>query len=236
MAKSLFPKLAASGAVHETWQDTPPIKRPHEIGGLLLTEADPPDMDVITFVDAVLIEHIKTGTAIVLPWELAKERGLSSVTFSDYVDELARRGLEISKLQSAAKVLDQDFAKSQAEDKAKALEFFELMKREWQVTDKQVSDLIDSNSIYLLVEIILAHVDTTRARMKAVKRHASTNRARNFVLNEWARHKIAYSGNKSAFARDYVRRVKNEHDLTVTEKQMREVWLSDTPLASKPAG
>lgn len=59
--------------------------------------------------------------------------------------------------------------------------------------------------------------------------------AKEFVQHEWLQHSEAYEGNKSAFARDYVRRVKNELDVTVTEKTLREVWLR-TPVASKQAG
>ena len=50
-----------------------------------------------------------------------------------------------------------------------------------------------------------------------------------FVSSEWAAHKADYTNNKSAFARDYVRRVLREYDVSITEKQMREVWLKGTP-------
>lgn len=73
-------------------------------------------------------------------------------------------------------------------------------------------------------------------RKNASKRHAPTRAARKFVIDEWKLHRSAYDGNKSAFTRDYVKRVRNEFDVVVTEKQMREVWLKDTPSASKPDG
>ncbi len=74
------------------------------------------------------------------------------------------------------------------------------------------------------------------AKKGAEVRHAASNRARAFVQAEWVRHRDAYEQNKSAFTRDYVKRVFNEFDVTVTEKQMREVWLKDTPSAGKPDG
>lgn len=55
--------------------------------------------------------------------------------------------------------------------------------------------------------------------------------AREFVLNEWAMHRHEYEGNKSEFARVYARRVKHEMMVDVTEKTIREVWLS--PSASR---
>jgi len=65
----------------------------------------------------------------------------------------------------------------------------------------------------------------------ARRRHAQTAQAKAFVRQEWGLHKGAYDNNKSAFARDYVRRVMHEFKVTVTEKQLREVWLKDNPLA-----
>ncbi len=75
-----------------------------------------------------------------------------------------------------------------------------------------------------------------RATMAAQKRHGKNDSARRFVVTEWQRVSAEYDGNKTAFTRDYVRRVLNEYDLTVTEKTMREVWLKDTPTAGKQAG
>lgn len=78
-----------------------------------------------------------------------------------------------------------------------------------------------------------------QARAGATKRHATNASARKFVETEWALHQTAYKNNKSAFARDYVRRLKNEFEVAITEKQMREVWLRDTadpPPARIPDG
>lgn len=73
-----------------------------------------------------------------------------------------------------------------------------------------------------------------RAIELASRRHQPTNRARAWVTSEWASHRAEYMGNKSAFARDYVGRLRHELGVSVTEKQLREVWLKDTPSASKP--
>jgi hypothetical protein len=74
-----------------------------------------------------------------------------------------------------------------------------------------------------------------RASKAALKRHSMSDPARNFVLKEWRTNRASYQDNKSAFTRDYVRRVFHEFDVTVTEKTMREVWLRDNPNASKQA-
>lgn len=74
------------------------------------------------------------------------------------------------------------------------------------------------------------------AKTNGAAKHRKTNKAKAFVREEWIKHRHAYDNNKSAFARDYVKRVLHEFEASVTEKQMREVWLRDTPFASKPDG
>ena len=66
----------------------------------------------------------------------------------------------------------------------------------------------------------------------ADKRHKEGRKAKSFVIDEWEEHKLAYKENKSAFSRDYVKRVINEFGVRVTEKQMREVWLQGNPDAA----
>lgn len=70
--------------------------------------------------------------------------------------------------------------------------------------------------------------------LRAWRQHAGRRTARNFVISEWKAHRNAYKGNKSEFTRHYVKRVFNEFGLNITEKQMREVWLKDTPVACNP--
>lgn len=72
------------------------------------------------------------------------------------------------------------------------------------------------------------------SRRATAKKYASNNDARYFVKNKWREEGHEYKS-KAEFARIYVRRVKIELGVTITEKQMREVWLADTPAASKPA-
>lgn len=77
---------------------------------------------------------------------------------------------------------------------------------------------------------------STVARKAVAKRFAANDAAKTWVRSEWKAHSAAYEGNKSAFARDYVRRVRNERGVSITEKTMCEVWLRDTPDARIPAG
>lgn len=80
------------------------------------------------------------------------------------------------------------------------------------------------------------------ASLRASIRHEPHRAAREFVKEEWGKHQTAYEYNKSAFARDYVRIVANKFSrpggepVTITEKQMRDVWLADSPPARKQVG
>lgn len=81
-----------------------------------------------------------------------------------------------------------------------------------------------------------------RARNAATARHKHFKPAIQFVQTEWVQHREAFKNNKTDFASVYVGRVRNEFldgkgdPLKVTEKTIREVWLSDPPSASKQAG
>ncbi len=79
-----------------------------------------------------------------------------------------------------------------------------------------------------LIEVIEIVISDTNAA-KALLKHAPHRKAKEFVRAEWGVHRSGYGDNKSAFARDYVRRVWNEMNVSVTEKQLREVWLRDGP-------
>lgn len=93
------------------------------------------------------------------------------------------------------------------------------------------SDLIDRMDVMWDSVVKIAYQN--RAKLGGEKKNQASNQARFFVVAEWAKYRGEYGDNKSAFARDYVRRVKFEMGVDVTEKTIREVWLS--PSASTPA-
>ncbi|SHM20172.1 hypothetical protein SAMN05216428_1179 [Nitrosospira sp. Nsp11] len=57
------------------------------------------------------------------------------------------------------------------------------------------------------------------------KRFEKHREIETWVISEWIKHKAEYSNNKSAFARDYAKRILHEHDLRVQERTIRERWL-----------
>lgn len=90
--------------------------------------------------------------------------------------------------------------------------------------------------------LIPARVRREQAKRGGLAKHSMLKMAREFVKSEWAQNRDVYKGNKSEFARIYAKRVRNEfvdskgEPLGITEKTIREVWLSDTPSAGKQAG
>lgn len=64
-------------------------------------------------------------------------------------------------------------------------------------------------------------------------KHGPARAAKKWVQDEWAKYRSEYGENKSAFARSYVTLVAHKFNnskgepLIVTERQMKETWLSD---------
>ena len=76
---------------------------------------------------------------------------------------------------------------------------------------------------------------SAEAKRRVSLRFEKNRVAEAMVVSHWFMHRLAYENNKTMFARTYVKLVFNEHGVVVTEKQMREVWLKDTPSTGKPA-
>jgi len=137
-----------------------------------------------------------------------------------------------------------DDAMSRAEKEGITLNFVESLSiAAVYLADAKDEDEYDSRQ-HLKYAVAKSIEDDSRKRKSewAKLRHHQTNAARAFVRNEWSLHKDAYNGNKSEFSRTYVSivanrfKTRNGDPLKVTEKTIRESWLSDTPSASRQAG
>ena len=108
--------------------------------------------------------------------------------------------------------------------------------------DAELNDVIKRHmtidGMRMLEELGFRYTDSdgNSASDRAIKGHAKRHSAIAFVKAEWAKHREDYNGNKSAFARAYTRRLFREKGINVTERQMRDVWLLDNPVASNPDG
>ena len=158
--------------MHQSWRDRPESKRGGSIWyGLTLSEFDPSDEYLVCFVDAVFRDAILRDAVPYMADSIAAQLGRNSLTFQEYLIELESKGVDTKKMHERALELRRSFEESVANDQAKAAKFFDLMKTQWIVSDTDVQELVDSQSIYHLVELVLEHTDSARARMKAVKRH-----------------------------------------------------------------
>ena len=87
--------------------------------------------------------------------------------------------------------------------------------------------------LFLAMDLAVKKAVSEKAKEGGFAKNALHRKAKIFVQSEWIKHKQSYQNNKSAFARDYTRRVKNELGTDVTEKTIREVWLIEPPSAGK---
>ena len=62
-------------------------------------------------------------------------------------------------------------------------------------------------------------------REGGIAKHEEKARAKAFVLKEWALHKDAYEGNRTAFATDYISRIRHEMNIKVSIKTVSVNWL-----------
>jgi len=104
---------------------------------------------------------------------------------------------------------------------------------------EEIDRLIKKHMTFDMWEALISIFDdeaSDSASARAIKGHSKRYPAIDFVKAERAKHRLAYQDNKSEFARVYSRRVLNEHGVRVTDKQIREVWLKNPPIASNPDG
>lgn len=185
MTKDIYPRLRETGAIPEAWlSDSPDSEQKPMANPLRATDTDPPMLEVVCFIDAAFRAAVLRNQMPVTVEMVAESKGCGTITFAEYVSELAARGHDIKAIHEAAAVLRNDFSSALAKRKSNALAFFNLMKTQWYVTDDEVREFIDAESIYELIELVLEHTDTTRARLNARKRHAE-NRSMKAEAFEW---------------------------------------------------
>lgn len=199
------------------------------------------------FLETIRITGYPVGSVecrVKSPDEYAKSVRRTVVSPSEYLNYLGEFGFDVEQMKSEAQIHEMRSATIDElrGSRKKAEAFFDLFLQEWTVDQTEIEKYLDGYSIYHFIELVVANAASAKARLNALKKHAVTNSAKVFVRAEWVKLHDDYDGNKSAFARDYSARLSHEFKdskgapLKVTEKQIREVWLSDTPPASKQAG
>jgi len=177
--------------------------------------------------------NIRKLSGKVRPLLAYRKRGLTTAQFEAVTCSAISEAFEMSEnaLEDARSMLAAlpDMGKlDELEGKTERYAFAFLHMRSMEIFREKANPF----SMIELVQIVASDTNSAKALLK----NAPYKRAREFVRAEWELNRSSYANNKSAFARDYVRRVWNELNVSVTEKQMREVWLRDTPTAGTQAG
>ena len=114
-------------------------------------------------------------------------------TQEELLDFLEEKGFDKRRIKET---LIEDF-ESLIDDrkkyKADAEKFFELFQAEWHVQQKDIEKLVNSNSIYYLLELVVANAATTKARLLAKKRHVENHamKAKVFVWCDENMHRFS---------------------------------------------
>jgi len=245
MAGKLFPKLNHYETISVSWkglEEPDPRVRGKIDFGLTRQDDDPPDQYILCVLDAAFAASLHSDVPSIYPADIAKRLKQDRISFREYLAQLEAMGLNLAQVQADATAKQSRYLQGINERKSRAATFFALLKSEWHVTDKQVKEHLDDESIYELLELVLANADETKARLNARRRHESTSEARKFVVAEWEKYRDDYRGNKTDFSKDYSARLLHEFKdakgdpLKIERRTIREVWLADNPSASKRTG
>lgn len=140
------------------------------------------------------------------PDEVATSLELNSVTKNEYLSHLRISGFDVEEILRKADECEREYQEWLSDKKNRAKEFFDLIQTQPSITDDDFRKLIDAQSIYDLLELVLDHADSTRARLKAIRMHANDPKQGDKLLvrecwEAWQKQPERYDG-KAAFARD----------------------------------
>lgn len=175
------------------------------------------------------------------PIHFATRFGRKTITFGEYLSELEKIGLNQIELHQEVEEKLQQYLGRKKTTETKAEKLLDLLLSSPFVTQRELNDLVDPSSIFEFASLLLAKRTEVVARLNAYKKNRPKNMARDFVRARWLNEQYEYKS-KADFARNYVAIVRNEFTdqkgdpLEITEKTIKEVWLSDNPAAGKPAG
>lgn len=215
---STYQKLIDVGAI---WKDDRTKEEPTDFYRLVMPDPKRTDLEVMILIDTVFQTMVKLGTAIPLPDKVAESCGKSRITVDEYLSRLSDSGIDVAGLLAFAGENQNQFSQSQQDRKNKAATFFELIQTQWIIEDDDVKKYIDGQSIYDFMQLVLDHADSTRARLKAIRMHATDPKQADKVLvrecwDDWQKQPDRYKG-KAAFARDMLDKYENLKSQPVIE-------------------
>lgn len=105
------------------------------------------------------------------PEDYALSIGGRPITPAEYLSYLGEFGYDTDGIKAWVGELE----KLIQDDRDKAEAFFRLFQNEWHVVQSDVEKYINDSSIYHFIELVVADAASTKARLKAVKRHAENH-------------------------------------------------------------
>jgi hypothetical protein len=211
--------------------DQQKAQKPDDFYLLAMPDSKRTDLEVMQLVDAVVRMFFVKGIRLPMPNEVAESIGESCITVDEYLSNLKDLGFDVVDLLAYADEIRSEFESLRRKNTDKAAAFFELIRTEWIIEDADVKKYIDSESIYDLLQLVLDHADSTRARLKAIKMHAKDPKQADKVLvrecwDDWQKQPDRYKG-KASFARDMRDKFPNLESQPVIEGWCR-VWAKES--------
>lgn len=128
---------------------------------------------------------------VALPHDCDPERfsqicGNNLFTPDEYLAYLGKQGFNTSKIKAGVEELH----KSIDDSREKAQTFFKIFQTEWFIEKSEVEKYLDNMSIHHFIELVVADAASTKARLKAVKRHTE-NRAMKQDVFAWLDENMA---------------------------------------------
>lgn len=197
-----YQKLIDVGAI---W-DVAPEPKTSTFYGIELPDSKRSDRTICIFIDivfqAIQFDHLD----LPFPDKVTASLGKNSITFDEYLENLRAGGFDVDALLEKGAAAEKSLNESITNRKTKAASFFKLIQSQFVVDDDDVRKYIDGESIYDLLQLVLDHADSTRARLKAIRMHANDPKQADKVLvrecwDDWQKMPDRYDG-KAAFARD----------------------------------
>lgn len=173
-----YQKLIDVGAI---W-DVAPGPKPSTFYGIELPDSKRSDRTICIFIDIVFQAIQYDHVDIPFPDKVTASLGKNSITFDEYLENLRAGGFDVDALLEKGAAAEKSLNESITNRKTKAATFFKLIQNQFVVDDDDVRKYIDGDSIYDLMQLVLDHADSTRARLMAVKRHTENHAMKSEVF------------------------------------------------------
>ena len=160
-----------------------------------------------------------------MPSDFSRTIGDRPFTPAEYLIFLGERGFNVDEVKAS---VDEIHASVDAM-RARARAFFKIFQTEWIISKTDFDKYLDSDSIHFFIELVIAESASTKARLKAIKRHTDDPKQKDKALvrewwNDWQKNDPTRYKNKSAFAKDMLDKFPNLESQRVIADKWCPAW------------